>query len=74
MITDETYRLIIFCIDVFLDTAVIDIEECFKGFVKRDDIDIILINQNVRRSGILYTFLRLREYDFLFPIDSRSPK
>lgn len=30
-----------------LDTAIIDIEECFKGFVKRDDIDIILINQNV---------------------------
>ncbi|GLV41292.1 Vacuolar H[+] ATPase 14kD subunit 1 [Carabus blaptoides fortunei] len=23
------------------------IEECFKRFVKRDDIDIILINQNV---------------------------
>ncbi|XP_025408313.1 V-type proton ATPase subunit F [Sipha flava] len=29
------------------NTAVIDIEECFKGFIKRDDIDIILINQNV---------------------------
>lgn len=24
-----------------------EIEECFKRFVKRDDIDIILINQNV---------------------------
>lgn len=31
----------------FIDTAIIDIEECFKAFVKRDDIDIILINQNV---------------------------
>ncbi|XP_050433428.1 V-type proton ATPase subunit F [Adelges cooleyi] len=29
------------------NTAIIDIEECFKAFVKRDDIDIILINQNV---------------------------
>lgn len=24
-----------------------EIEECFKRFVKRDDIDIILINQNI---------------------------
>lgn len=24
-----------------------EIEECFKRFLKRDDIDIILINQNV---------------------------
>lgn len=24
-----------------------EIEDCFKRFVKRDDIDIILINQNV---------------------------
>lgn len=31
----------------FADTAVTEIEECFKRFVKRDDIDIILINQNV---------------------------
>lgn len=29
------------------DTAVSEIEDCFKRFVKRDDIDIILINQNV---------------------------
>lgn len=28
------------------DTAVSEIEDCFKRFVKRDDIDIILINQN----------------------------
>ncbi|XP_065581647.1 V-type proton ATPase subunit F-like [Artemia franciscana] len=28
-------------------TSINDIEECFKRFVKRDDIDIILINQNV---------------------------
>lgn len=29
-----------------LDTSVSEIEDCFKRFVKRDDIDIILINQN----------------------------
>lgn len=35
-------------ISLFLiDTAVSEIEDCFKRFVKRDDIDIILINQNV---------------------------
>lgn len=28
------------------DTAVSEIEDCFKRFVKRDDVDIILINQN----------------------------
>lgn len=31
----------------FSDTAVSEIEECFKRFIKRDDIDIILINQNI---------------------------
>jgi hypothetical protein len=30
-----------------LDTSVSEIEETFKRFIKRDDIDIILINQNV---------------------------
>lgn len=29
-----------------LDTAVSELEDCFKRFLKRDDIDIILINQN----------------------------
>ncbi|XP_030767368.1 V-type proton ATPase subunit F [Sitophilus oryzae] len=29
------------------NTAVSEIEETFKRFVKRDDIDIILINQNI---------------------------
>ncbi|OXU24838.1 V-type proton ATPase subunit F [Nasonia vitripennis] len=29
------------------NTAVGDIEETFKKFIKRDDIDIILINQNI---------------------------
>ncbi|XP_035903858.1 V-type proton ATPase subunit F [Anopheles maculipalpis] len=28
------------------NTAVSEIEDCFKRFIKRDDIDIILINQN----------------------------
>ena len=32
---------------IFIDTAVSDIEDTFKRFIKRDDIDIILINQNV---------------------------
>ena len=31
----------------FSDTAVSEIEDCFKRFVKRDDVDIILINQNI---------------------------
>lgn len=31
----------------YVDTAVSEIEDCFKRFVKRDDIDIILINQSV---------------------------
>merc|ERR1711972_993186 len=29
------------------DTSVQEIEECYKRFSKRDDIDIILINQNI---------------------------
>ena len=29
------------------NTAVSDIEETLKGFIRRSDIDIILINQNV---------------------------
>lgn len=32
---------------IFSDTPVVDIEDCFKRFVKRDDIEIILINQNI---------------------------
>lgn len=35
---------IIYC---FTDTPVSEIEDSFKSFVKRDDIDIILINQNI---------------------------
>ena len=30
-----------------LDTPITDIEDCLKKFIKRDDIDIILINQNI---------------------------
>lgn len=40
-------------IPLFTDTAVSDIEDCFKRFVKRDDIDIILINQNVRKHSMI---------------------
>merc|ERR1711953_1115221 len=29
------------------NTAITDIEDCLKKFIKRDDIDIILINQNI---------------------------
>ncbi|XP_042209697.1 V-type proton ATPase subunit F-like [Homarus americanus] len=29
------------------NTSVQEIEECYKKFMKRDDIDIILINQNI---------------------------
>ena len=31
----------------FADTSISEVEDCFKRFLKRDDIDIILINQNV---------------------------
>lgn len=31
----------------YADTSISEVEECFKRFLKRDDIDIILINQNV---------------------------
>lgn len=30
----------------FIDTPIGELEDCFKRFIKRDDIDIILINQN----------------------------
>lgn len=36
-----------------LDTSVQEIEEVYKKFVKRDDIDIILINQNVSEDCII---------------------
>ncbi|EFX72994.1 V-type proton ATPase subunit F [Daphnia magna] len=29
------------------NTSISEVEDCFKRFLKRDDIDIILINQNV---------------------------
>ncbi|KAL6416548.1 hypothetical protein ACFW04_013378 [Cataglyphis niger] len=32
---------------ILVDTAISEIEDTFKRFIKRDDIDIILINQNV---------------------------
>ena len=32
---------------MYSDTALTDIEDTLKKFIKRDDIDIILINQNV---------------------------
>lgn len=32
---------------ILVDTPVSEIEDTFKRFIKRDDIDIILINQNV---------------------------
>lgn len=41
------YKIILESLCLIADTAVTEIEECFKRFVKRDDIDIILINQNV---------------------------
>ena len=35
------------CFHSLLDTPLSDIEDCLKKFIKRDDIDIILINQSV---------------------------
>ena len=34
------------------DTPLTDIEDRLKKFIKRDDIDIILINQNVSRNYV----------------------
>jgi V-type H+-transporting ATPase subunit F len=39
--------IIVICND-WADTSVSEVEENFKKFIRRDDIDIILINQNVR--------------------------
>lgn len=46
----------------FSDTSVSEIEDCFKRFLKRDDIDIILINQNVGSICALYIFHFFGEY------------
>jgi len=32
---------------IISDTSVQEIEDAYKNFVKRDDVDIILINQNI---------------------------
>jgi len=45
-INQELYRNW-YWIMILTDTAVSEIEDTFKRFIKRDDIDIILINQNV---------------------------
>jgi len=37
---------------ILIDTAISEIEDMFKRFIKRDDIDIILINQNVSSQKI----------------------
>ena len=44
----------------FADTPVTDIEETLKKFIKRDDIDIILINQNVRIFEFLTAKIKFR--------------
>ena len=41
--TDSLLNICLF----FADTPVTDIEDTLKKFIRRDDIDIILINQNV---------------------------
>ncbi len=33
------------------DTALTELEDCLKKFIRRDDIDIILINQNVSENS-----------------------
>lgn len=35
-----------FVIFLNIDTPIGELEDCFKRFIKRDDIDIILINQS----------------------------
>ena len=43
------------------DTSVTDIEECLKSFIKRSDIDIILITQNVRYIDILTAVVHIHD-------------
>lgn len=45
---DITYYMFIKVHFVFTDTPRHDIEEAFRGFLKRDDIAIVLINQMVK--------------------------
>lgn len=44
--TELSIFLFCFLLNCPADTPISEIEDCFKRFVKRDDIDIILINQN----------------------------
>ena len=51
-LTFSYFYFILSCFIFSPDTSVSEIEETFKNFVKRDDIDIILINQNVSSIGV----------------------
>lgn len=39
--------------DIIIATSVSEVEDCFKRFLRREDIDIILINQTVSYSFTL---------------------
>ena len=52
----------------YSDTALTDIEDTLKKFIKRDDVDIILINQNVSRARSM-TKQPSRRLDFLRGVD-----
>ncbi len=41
------------CLILSLDTALTELEDCLKKFIRRDDIDIILINQNVSENSLV---------------------
>lgn len=53
----EAHVFISFSFVPSTDTSISEIEECFKRFVKRDDIDIILINQNVSKAHLWEKYL-----------------
>ncbi len=61
-----------FCVCV--DTALTELEDCLKKFILRDDIDIILINQNVshfQRNLLLIKGVVIFQSLFLFSISLR---
>lgn len=53
-----------------VDTSIADIEDAFKSFTSRDDIAIILINQNVRISTMYFDALSSISRLFLWNVVS----
>lgn len=59
---DRQILQICFCFET--DTAVSEIEEAFRGFVSRDDVAIVLINQHVCTSAFVCLCVKRFAFDF----------